>query len=111
MRSVVVVLPASICAMMPILRQRSSGTVRDEAFFLSSLRTSCSPTVLTGVELNSHLIRFGNWGNRAILQFKSPNLNQITQLPNFPNYSTFFTTDNARTPYWLPPCGVHLLSS
>src|SRR3954468_23093444 len=28
MRSVVVVLPASICAMMPMLRTRSSGVVR-----------------------------------------------------------------------------------
>src|SRR5215472_7271659 len=49
MRSVVVVLPASICAMMPILRQRSKGTVLDTGFFLSSLRCSCSPTMLTGL--------------------------------------------------------------
>src|ERR1041385_2730675 len=31
MRSVVVVLPASMCAMMPMLRQRSSGKVRATA--------------------------------------------------------------------------------
>src|SRR6266852_2125804 len=42
MRSVVVVLPASICAMMPMFLHRSSGTVLDTAFFLSSLRDSCS---------------------------------------------------------------------
>src|SRR5438874_2689352 len=32
MRSVVVVLPASMWAMMPMLRQRSNGTVRDTFF-------------------------------------------------------------------------------
>src|SRR5215470_11268424 len=35
MRSVVVVLPASMCAMMPIFLQRSNGTVR--ATFFSAL--------------------------------------------------------------------------
>src|SRR5512144_3072341 len=34
MRSVVVVLPASMCAMMPMLRQRSSGKVRATAEYL-----------------------------------------------------------------------------
>jgi hypothetical protein len=46
-----VVLPASMWAMMPMFLQRSNGTVLDTAFFLSSLRTSCSPIALTGVEL------------------------------------------------------------
>src|SRR5215470_6171104 len=47
MRSVVVVFPASMWAMMPMFLQRSNGTVLDTLFFRSSLRTSCSPTVLT----------------------------------------------------------------
>src|SRR3954470_18053113 len=34
MRSVVVVLPASMCAMMPMLRQRSRGKVRATAEYL-----------------------------------------------------------------------------
>src|SRR5271169_5920353 len=42
MRSVVVVLPASMCAMMPMFLHRSNGTVLDTAFFLSSFRSSCS---------------------------------------------------------------------
>src|SRR5437016_8145907 len=42
MRSVVVVLPASMWAMMPIFLQRSSGTCRETDFFFSSLRDSCS---------------------------------------------------------------------
>src|ERR1700682_5768371 len=37
MRSVVVVLPASICAMMPMLRQRSIGKVRATAKYLEML--------------------------------------------------------------------------
>src|SRR5271155_1801505 len=41
MRSVVVVLPASMWAMMPMFLHRSNGTVLDTAFFLSSFR-SCS---------------------------------------------------------------------
>jgi hypothetical protein len=32
MRSVVVVLPASMCAMMPMFLQRSNGTVRATVF-------------------------------------------------------------------------------
>src|SRR5260370_40414360 len=54
MRSVVVVFPASMCAMMPIFLHRSSGTVLDTAFFLSSLRTSCSPAMFAGL-LKIHL--------------------------------------------------------
>src|SRR6266436_6090762 len=56
MRSVVVVLPASMWAMMPIFLHRSSGTVLDTAFFFSSLRTSCSPAMFAGV-----LIKFSSW--------------------------------------------------
>src|SRR5579872_1313432 len=41
MRSVVVVLPASMWAMMPMFLHRSNGTVLDTAFFLSSF-LSCS---------------------------------------------------------------------
>src|SRR5689334_1044278 len=51
MRSVVVVLPASMWAMMPMFLQRSKGTVLDTLFFRSSLRTSCSPTVFTGLPI------------------------------------------------------------
>src|SRR5260370_6355097 len=54
MRSVVVVFPASMCAMMPIFLHRSNGTVLDTAFFLSSLRDSCSPTMFAGL-LKIHL--------------------------------------------------------
>src|SRR5712691_5042316 len=54
MRSVVVVFPASMCAMMPIFLHRSNGTVLDTAFFLSSLRTSCSPAMFAGL-LKIHL--------------------------------------------------------
>src|SRR5437016_8925777 len=64
MRSVVVVLPASMWAMMPMFLQRSNGTVLDTAFFFSSLRTSCSPTVFAGVLKTSP---------------------KITQLPDFEN--------------------------
>src|SRR5579859_1509726 len=42
MRSVVVVLPASMCAIMLMFLHRSNGTVLDTAFFLSSFRSSCS---------------------------------------------------------------------
>src|SRR5579863_782363 len=42
MRSVVVVLPASMWAIMPMFLHRSNGTVLDTAFFLSSFRSSCS---------------------------------------------------------------------
>src|SRR5580700_8141670 len=42
MRSVVVVLPASMWAMMPMFLHRSNGTVLDTAFFLSSFLNSCS---------------------------------------------------------------------
>src|ERR1700693_3582224 len=41
MRSVVVVLPASMWAMMPMFLHRSNGTVLDTAFFLSSFCDSC----------------------------------------------------------------------
>src|ERR1700680_1468272 len=41
MRSVVVVLPASMWAMMPIFLHRSNGTCLDTAFFLSSFCDSC----------------------------------------------------------------------
>src|SRR5437899_10525371 len=44
MRSVVVVLPASMWAMMPMFLQRSNGTCLDTAFFRSSFRDSCSLT-------------------------------------------------------------------
>jgi hypothetical protein len=36
--------------------QRSNGTVLDTAFFLSSLRTSCSPIVLTGLLMKIQLL-------------------------------------------------------
>src|SRR5271169_6198017 len=42
MRSVVVVLPASMWAIMPMFLHRSNGTVLDTALFLSSFRVSCS---------------------------------------------------------------------
>src|SRR5947209_15708237 len=35
--------------MIPMFLHRSNGTVLDTAFFRSSFRTSCSPTVLTGL--------------------------------------------------------------
>jgi hypothetical protein len=38
MRSVVVVLPASMCAMMPMFLQRSNGTCLAKAFFRFLLR-------------------------------------------------------------------------
>src|SRR5512142_2357540 len=42
MRSVVVVFPASICAMMPMLRQRSNGTVLGtSSCFLAKTLKSC----------------------------------------------------------------------
>src|SRR5438132_14235745 len=44
MRSVVVVLPASMWAMMPMFLQRSNGTCLDTPFFRSSFRDSCSLT-------------------------------------------------------------------
>src|SRR5207237_8061928 len=49
MRSVVVVFPASMWAMMPMFLHRSNGTVLDTTLFLSSLRDSCSPTMFTGL--------------------------------------------------------------
>src|SRR5437899_12691862 len=36
MRSVVVVFPASMCAMMPMFRMRSSGVMRGIAFLISA---------------------------------------------------------------------------
>src|SRR5215813_8930939 len=56
MRSVVVVFPASMWAMMPMFLQRSNGTVLDTLFFRSSLRTSCSPMVLTGLLIEIQLL-------------------------------------------------------
>src|SRR5207237_955917 len=56
MRSVVVVFPASMWAMMPMFLHRSNGTVLDTTLFLSSLRDSCSPTMFTGLP-KIHLIR------------------------------------------------------
>src|SRR5215469_3028186 len=49
MRSVVVVLPASMCAMMPIFLQRSNGTVLATAFYSSfwgseNQASRCSPS-------------------------------------------------------------------
>src|SRR5271155_3969018 len=46
MRSVVVVLPASMWAMIPMFLHRSNGTCLDTAFFLSSFRDSCSLTTV-----------------------------------------------------------------
>src|SRR5262249_46219290 len=71
MRSVVVVLPASMWAMMPIFLHRSNGTVLDTAFvFFSSLRTSCSPTVFAGV------LKF-----QPICGGRPPSITQLPQLP------------------------------
>src|SRR5438045_9214967 len=56
MRSVVVVFPASMWAMMPMFLHRSNGTVLDTTLFLSSLRDSCSTTMFTGLP-KIHLIR------------------------------------------------------
>src|SRR5258708_26697249 len=79
MRSVVVVLPASIWAMMPIFLHRSNGTCRDTDFFLSSLRDSCSLTT-----------------------------EPVKSLP-FLNVSRYLvTSDSVQKPYWPPPCGERL---
>src|SRR5947199_8365901 len=56
MRSVVVVFPASMWAMMPMFLHRSNGTVLDTTVFLSSLRDSCSPTTFTRLS-KIHLLR------------------------------------------------------
>jgi hypothetical protein len=45
-------------AMMPMFLQRSNGTVLDTAFFLSSLRTSCSPAMFAGVLIENQLLAF-----------------------------------------------------
>src|ERR1041384_587816 len=118
MRSVVVVLPASMCAMMPIFRHRSKGTVLDTAFFLSSLLTSCSPIVLTGLPIEILLLAINLQLLPSLsssrcplrtLRFKALNCREHREIQR--RRGEISTTDNARRPCSLPPYGAHLLSS
>src|ERR1700735_2624596 len=83
MRSVVVVFPASMCAMIPMFRQRLSGTCRGTILSLSLLPAH--------FELAVHLVTH----NRIRLVLLIP----------------AFTSDSARTPYSPRPCDARLPSS
>src|SRR5262245_43282610 len=98
MRSVVVVLPASMCAMMPMFLQRSNGTVLDTAFFFSSFRTSCSPTMFTGLLIELLLSAIGLY----LLASVSGRLGLCELL------AKKLTTCSAQRPCSLRPCGAHL---
>src|SRR5205085_3049698 len=85
MRSVVVVLPASMCAMMPMLRHRDNGTCLATSYlFLNSVSASRKPVVpcpqlpncgiaeLTSQNQNPDSIRQS--GTSAIPQSSSPSV-------------------------------------
>src|SRR3989442_1573604 len=77
MRSVVVVLPASMWAMMPMFLHRSSGTVLDTAFFFSSFcrscfRTSCSLVTEPVKSLISLLLSQSVLWRRNLLRLRRP---------------------------------------
>src|SRR5271170_7215197 len=82
MRSVVVVLPASMWAIMPMFLHRSNGTVLGTTFIS-----------LSGAPRKRSKLRFYGC-KRHCLQCLG-----------------FLTTGSARRPYWLRPYGEHLLSS
>src|ERR1700739_46744 len=99
MRSVVVVLPASMWAMMPMFLQRSNGTVLGTTLVCS----------FWGSDLVVDLVIW-KFSNLVIENSKPAALHNYT-ITKFPNYSILLTSGNARMPCLLPPCDAHLLSS
>src|SRR5215469_1341951 len=101
MRSVVVVLPASMCAMMPIFLQRSNGTCLGTIPSVSCYAVLDPPsTLMRGppAHRNSFRLTLGAPFYRLLLLAVGQQDQKVT-------------TGSAQTPYWLRPCGAHLLSS
>src|SRR5580658_352795 len=101
MRSVVVVFPASMWAMMPMFLQRSNGTVLGTTFLLF--------LGLSKSAVSSQPLRLSAQGRLSALSLRTLVILSGVLCREGP--MQLLTTGNARTPYWLPPCGVHLLFS
>src|SRR5437763_8801919 len=110
MRSVVVVFPASMCAMMPMLRIRSSGVVLGIAF-LYSAKTRGDRGARERAGLAPPSSGDVNPSMQDPLQ-QGPEVVGLTVHPGaWPRGQPTLTTDSEQMPGWLPPSGACLPSS
>src|SRR6202790_1835911 len=114
MRSVDVVLPASMCAIIPMLRVSSSlntlAIIPLKTLF--SVFSSLAAALGSGRPLQRPLLKLNYW----LLRLTTPDLHASPKATNLTLALTYrtpplLTSDSAQTPCSLPPCDAHLPSS